>query len=295
MLPQHRPVAVGVLGVDGLGLRRSGPARRRTGRRADSRGSPPACPAAGWRRAAAAGSCRPGTRSTAMSSCGSKTIASASSPGGLPPICTVGVGLAGDDVGVGHHQVRAPRPSRCPRSPGRRPSPAPAPRCAGAALTPGAREDSARRRRHVGRRPADRGQRVEPGQRVEDRPGRRQQLVELPRGWPSAGCRASDCELVDWSAIAPTIQAIPSPTQAVSTAPSSPSTVRSPGNRSAARARAAETLEPAGQHAARQQRPEQAEQRRVLGVRAARQDQRREPGPEERADPEPEQRQARRR
>ena len=40
----------------------------------------------------------------------------------------------------------------------------------------------------------------------------------------------------DCTAIAPMIHAIPSPTHAVSTAPSIPSTVRSPGNRSSERA-----------------------------------------------------------
>ena len=40
----------------------------------------------------------------------------------------------------------------------------------------------------------------------------------------------------DWTAIAPMIHAIPRPTQAVSTAPSIPSTVRSPGNRNSERA-----------------------------------------------------------
>ncbi len=47
----------------------------------------------------------------------------------------------------------------------------------------------------------------------------------------------SDGELVDWSATAPTIQAIPSPTHAVNPAPSTPSTFRRPGSRSADRAR----------------------------------------------------------
>ena len=95
----------------------------------------------------------------------------------------------------------------------------------------------------------------------------------------------------DCTAIAPMIHAIPSPTHAVSTAPSSPSTVRRPGNRSSERACTAEPLEAAGEHAAGEQRAEQTEQRRVLRVRAAREDQRRQPGPEERADREPGERQ----
>ena len=55
MLRSDRTVAVGVLGAHGCGLRRSGPARRRTVRRADSRGSPPACRTAGWRPSRSAG------------------------------------------------------------------------------------------------------------------------------------------------------------------------------------------------------------------------------------------------
>ena len=50
--------------------------------------------------------------------------------------------------------------------------------------------------------------------------------------------RRSTSELVDWNAIAPTIHAIPSATDAVSAAPSSPSTMRSPGRRKNLRARA---------------------------------------------------------
>ena len=45
--------------------------------------------------------------------------------------------------------------------------------------------------------------------------------------------------MVDCAAIAPMIHAIPSPTHAVRIAPSSPSTARSPGTLSAARARTA--------------------------------------------------------
>ncbi len=50
--------------------------------------------------------------------------------------------------------------------------------------------------------------------------------------------RWSTAELVDCSAIAPTIHAIPSATDAVSAAPSTPSTIRSPGSRRNIRARA---------------------------------------------------------
>ena len=50
-------------------------------------------------------------------------------------------------------------------------------------------------------------------------------------------------------------------------------------------------LEAAGEHAAGEQRAQQTEQRRVLRVRPAGKDQRRQPGPEERPDREPGERQ----
>ena len=107
--------------------------------------------------------------------------------------------------------------------------------------------------------------------------------------WMSA---RSGGEPEDWSATAPTIHAIPRPdARGQRRARAAPSTVRRPGSRSAERACTPMPSKPAGQHPARQQRAEQAEQRRVLRVRAAGQHQRRQPRADERAEREADQRQ----
>ena len=95
----------------------------------------------------------------------------------------------------------------------------------------------------------------------------------------------------DWSATAPTIQAIPSATEAVRTAPNTPSTKRSPGTRRNMRARAPSPCRPLASTAPASSAPDQAEQRRILGVRAGGQHERGEVGAEECSQAETEQRQ----
>ena len=217
----------------------------------------------------------------------------AGSAGPTPADLDRGVALAGHHVGVGHDQPGRAPPSRCPRPPARRRCRTRARRCArGRRAPPGCAEDPPGRRRHVGGRAAHRRQRIEPRQRVEDRARRRQQLVELASGSPSAGCRGA-------AARAGRLRApprrrsrrSPRPTQAVSTAPSSPSTVRSPGSRRRERTRAPRPSRPLASTPPAEQRAEQAEQRRVRRPRSLAEHQRRQPRADEGPDREPDQRQ----
>ena len=205
-----------------------------------------------------------------MSSCGSKSTSVGRQLRRIAAHLHGGVGLAGDDVGVGHHQARARRPSRCPRSRARTPCRAPARRSArrrgppGAVAMPGGgggtcaagpvTDGSGSNRASAFRIGPDGGRIWLSSRRIAER-------------WMSV---RSVVEPVDSSATAPRIHAIPSPTQAVSAAPSRPSTGAQPGQPERRAGVEAEPLEPAGEHAPRQQRAEQPEQRCVLGVRRRR-------------------------
>jgi hypothetical protein len=88
------------------------------------------------------------------------------------------VALAGDDVRIGDHRVRAGDPSRTlDRQPTCRAEDAHD--AARRRFDAGRARDARRRRGHVRRRSGDRRQRVQARQRVEDRAGGRQQHVQL--------------------------------------------------------------------------------------------------------------------
>ena len=82
--------------------------------------------------------------------------------------------LPGHHVRVGHHQPGARPPSRSPRSPARRRCRGSSPRWPRAARTPSVAGDRGRRRRHARLRAVDPRERVEPGERVDQPAGRRQ-------------------------------------------------------------------------------------------------------------------------
>ncbi len=85
--------------------------------------------------------------------------------------------LAGDDVGVGHHHARARHPPRAldPQSAGGAED---AYDGGGGGADIGVAQDPAGRRGDVGARAVDLGEGVDARERVEDRPRRRQELVE---------------------------------------------------------------------------------------------------------------------
>ena len=202
-----------------------------------------------------------------------------------------GVALPGDDVRVRDDDTRGrdpaasldPEPARGPDACARR--------CRRAPMTP------------LVRRIAAFGRATSASGPVTDGSGsKRASALRIPpdggssvlSSWRIADCcmsRRSGIEPEASSATAPTIHAIPSPTHAVSAAPSSPSIVRSPGRRSGGSGMDPESLKATREHPAGEQRAEQTEQRRVLRVRSTGQQQRSEPRADERAEPEADERQ----
>ena len=112
-----------------------------------------------------------------MSSCGSKSSTPGRQAGRDAADLDRRVGLARDHVRVGHDEPGAGDPAAAldAEPAGRADDPHDA---AARRADAGRGEDAARRRGHVGGRPADRRQRVKARQRVQDRAGRWQQLVE---------------------------------------------------------------------------------------------------------------------
>ena len=232
----HRPLAVGVLRDHLARAARSGPRARRRARCRGSRGSPPRCRTSACRPASARPRPDPGTRSTARSFVGRTTTASASSPGWRPRSST--------------------RVSFCPAT-----------TCALVTTSPGAgdpagaldaqparvAEDLDHRVRRGDARPRARaipavgaGTRAS-GPSMRGNGSSRASASISPLDGGSAALRC--CRIVErWtsrraspplaSASAPSTQVIPSPTQAVRTAPSSPSTAVAAGDRTRPRKRA---------------------------------------------------------
>ena len=145
---------------------------------------------------------------------------------------------------------------------------------------------------HVGRRPADPGERVDARERVQDRAGRRQRLVQLARGSPTAGCpRGTAARRASGARRRPAIHTSPSPSVATSTrAPDAVQHVRGAEATSAADSHP-HRLEDDRREAADHQRGHEAEQRRVGRARSLVEQQRRQPAAGERAAREPGQRQ----
>ena len=226
-----------------------------------------------------------------MSSCGSKRTTSRRQSGARSVDLDRGVRLAGHDVGVGHDQLRRRHPAAALH--------------AEATRGPVHADDARAGRPHAATWPAPdaSGRRRWPpvhGPTAADRSvperqesGRTEAAADRARAgsstrWMSA---RSGADADESSATAPMIHAMPSPTHAVSAAPSSPSTCLKPGTRSAERTREPRPLQAAGEHAAGQQRAEQPEQRRVRGMRSAAEQQRRQAGAEKRAERETDERQ----
>ena len=225
-----------------------------------------------------------------MSSWGSKSITSASSPGGLPPTWTVVSVLAGDDVRVRDHEAGR-------RDPAAALDPEPA---RGAEDLDDARarvldaasgENPSRRRRHVRFRTAHRRDRVDPRERVQQRPRGRQQLVQLLEDRRALDVLAQHRRSRRLVGHRPDDPRDPERHRGRQRRAEHAVDHPQPGHSQENAGARPETLEAAGQHRAREQRPDQAEQRRVLRVRAARQHERPEVTSEERADAEADQRQ----
>ena len=133
---------------------------------------------------AAAAPARPGpaTRSTATSLRGSNAIGVRRRARPRRPRSLHGrVVLAGDDVGVRHHEARRRRPSPSPRRPGRRRCRAPARRCAGARATSGRARPPRVGGGDVGPGPSIAGNGSKRASALRTGPRRRQHLVELRR------------------------------------------------------------------------------------------------------------------
>ena len=201
-----------------------------------------------------------------------------------------GVGLPGDHVGVGDHQPRSGDPAAAldPEAAGGAEHLHHAAAGGGDAAR---RDDAAGRRRHVGGRPAHRRQRVDPRERMQERPRRRQQLVELledRRALDVVAEHRRARRLERDRADDPRDPERHRSGQDRAEHAVDEAEPRHPQEHAGARP---EPLQAAGQHRAGEQRAHQPEQRRVLGVRAAGQHERREVGAEERSEAEPEQRQ----
>ena len=212
---------------------------RRTGRRADSRGSPRPCPTGGLRvELERCGSCQARHAKHGDVVVRVELDRARRQARRDPADLHDGVALAGDHVGVGHHQVGRRRPSRSPRSPaaGRTEhAHDAAARGADAAARRGSRASAAARRRPA-RGPTAAGRTAPARCRIGPDGGSSWlSSRRIAERWMSRAQRLGAWSTA--SATAPTIHAIPSPTHAVKHAPSSPSTARSPGSRSADRAR----------------------------------------------------------
>ena len=178
--PRDRALAVGVLGDHRLGAPDAPGLRRRTARSRDSRGSRPPCRTAvfGGEASATAGRVR-GRAARRCRRWDRRRSPAPSRPAGSPPDLHGRVLLAGDDVGVGDDDAGRGDPAGALDR-----------QAAGGAehAHDAARGALARRRRGrsrgsgaatSARGPGDRGQRVEPRERVQDRARRRQHLVQL--------------------------------------------------------------------------------------------------------------------
>ena len=166
--PRHRALAVGVLGDHALGAPDRAPPRRRTARSRDSRGSRRPCPTgrtsrararAGRARARAGPRCRRRGRRAPVRPPARSRAPPTSTVVSLSPATTCAL------VTTRSGAATQPEPSIA------RPQAVPSTRTTlrRGARTPGRRSVAGRRRRHVRRGAGDRGQRVEPRERVEDR------------------------------------------------------------------------------------------------------------------------------